>query len=129
MLELTIWQKCCRVLDVNWIDITKFGKVSQFESILPKRIQAADNARDKDASIPSNIHNQTLQINVRTESGAFNVDLMNLVAYFGDSADLDDMDSDVASHLSRVFMQFFLSWRRPRRTRIKSGRHHFLLLL
>ena len=55
MLELIIWQKCCRVLDVNWIDITKFGKVSQFESILPKRIQAADNARDKDASIPSNI--------------------------------------------------------------------------
>ena len=55
MLELIIWQKCCRVLDVNWIDITKFGKVSQFESILPKRIQATDNARDKDASIPSNI--------------------------------------------------------------------------
>ena len=55
MLELTIWQKCCRVLDVNWIDITKFGKVSQFESILLKRIPAADNARDKDASIPSNI--------------------------------------------------------------------------
>lgn len=78
---------------------------------------------------PQTSNNQTLQINVRTESGAFNVDLMNLVAYFGDSADLDDMDSDVASHLSRVFMQFFLSWRRPRRTRITSGRRHFLLLL
>ena len=50
---------------------------------------------------PQTSNNQTLQINVRTESGAFNVDLMNLVAYFGDSADLDDMDSDVASHLSR----------------------------
>ena len=56
---------------------------------------------------PQTSNNQTLPINVRTESGAFNVDLMNLVAYFGDSADLDDMDSDVASHLSRVFMQFF----------------------
>lgn len=120
MLELAIRQKCCRVVDVNWIDITKFCKVSQFESILPKKIQVADNARDKDPK---------LQINVRTGPSAFIVDLMNLVAYFRNSADLDDMDSDVASHLSRVFVQFFLSWRRPRRTRIRSGRPHLVLLL
>ena len=72
---------------------------------------------------------KSCKINVRTGSGAFSVDLMNLVAYFADNADLDDMDSDVASHLSRVFVRFFLSWRGAWRTPITSGRPQFVLLL